>query len=251
MSSPALVFVHGWGQAALSWHAQAEYFGASHEVRTLNLPGHGGASDQPVDAWEEVLLEGLPDEPVILIGWSLGGMLGLRLALNNPTRLAGLVLLSATPSFRLRPDWIYGCADDVFERFQEGLEINGKRLLDRFFALMLQGDELDRRRYLDIVRHAVDRYHPPSQAGLHAGLHLLDELDLRDSLADISVPSLVVHGRGDAIVPVGAAEFLADRMPDATLQLLPAGHAPHLTRPQAFNDILEEWCRNSISTQFR
>jgi len=251
VSSPAFVFVHGWAQAAQTWHGQLEYFASSHEVLALNLPGHGGTPDQPVEKWEAAILESLPDEPLVLIGWSLGGILGLQLALHHPTRLAGLVLLSATPSFRLRPGWEHACADDVFERFQESLEINEKRLLDRFFALMLQGDALDRRRYLDIVRQAVDRHHPSSPAGLHAGLDLLDGLDLRDSLADISVPTLVVHGRNDAIVPVGAAELLAARIPDARLHLLPAGHAPHLTQPESFNGILEEWCRNSISTQRR
>jgi len=251
MSSAAFVFVHGWGQAAQTWHAQIKYFGSTHKVQAVNLPGHGGAPDQSAEAWEEAILEGLPDEPVVLIGWSLGGMLGLRLALHHPARLAGLVLVSTTPSFRLRPDWSHACADDVFERFQESLEINEKRLLDRFFSLMLQGDTLDRRRYLDIVRQAVDRYHASSSAGLHTGLNLLDELDLRDSLKGVSVPSLVVHGRNDAIVPVGAAEFLAAKIPDATLHVLPAGHAPHLTHPETLNGILEEWCQNSISTQRR
>ena len=251
MSSPAFVFVHGWGQAAQTWHGQLDYFASSHEVLAVNLPGHGGTPDLPAEEWEEAILESLPDEPVVLIGWSLGGMLGLRLALHHPTRLAGLVLLSTTPSFRLRSDWEHACADDVFERFRESLEINEKRLLDRFFALMLQGDALDRRRYLDIVRGAVNRHHPTSPAGLRVGLDLLDGLDLRDSLRGISVPSLVVHGRNDAIVPARAAEFLVAQMPDATLHLLPAGHAPHLTQPESFNGILEEWCRNSISTQRR
>ena len=251
MSSPAFVFVHGWGQAVQTWHGQLEFFASSHEVLAVNLPGHGGAPDLPAEAWEETILESLPDEPVVLIGWSLGGMLGLRLALHHPARLAGLVLISTTPSFRLRSGWSHACADDVFERFQESLEINEKRLLDRFFALMLQGDALDRRRYLDIVRQAVDRQHPSSPNGLRAGLDLLDQLDLRDSLSGISVPTLVVHGRNDAIVPVGAAEFLAAQIPDARLQLLSAGHAPHLTQPETLNGILEEWCRNSISTQRR
>ena len=251
MSSPAFVFIHGWGQAAQTWHEQLDYFASSHEVLALNLPGHGGAPDRPAGEWESAILESLPDEPVVLIGWSLGGMLGLRLALHHPTRLAGLVLVSTTPSFRLRTDWSHACADDVFERFQESLEINEKRLLDRFFALMLQGDALDRRHYLDIVRQAVDRHHPSSQAGLRAGLNLLDRLDLRDSLSGISVPALVIHGRNDAIVPVGAAEFLVAQIPDAGLHILPAGHAPHLTQPETLNGILEEWCRNSISTQRR
>jgi len=251
LSSPTLVFVHGWGQAAQTWHAQTEYFAARREVLSLNLPGHGGAADQPPGDWEAALLASLPSEPVVLVGWSLGGMLGLRLAHNHAARIDGLVLLSTTPCFRQQTDWEHGCAEEVFERFRESLEADALRLLDRFFALMLQGDELDRRQCLGIVRQAVDRRHPASQAGLRSGLHLLEGLDLRAALPDIRVPTLVVHGSADAVTPVGAAQYLAAHLPVATLCILQAGHAPHLTRPQEFNQLVEEWCLNSISIHAR
>lgn len=251
MSSPALVFVHGWGQAAQTWHAQIDYFGARHKVLAANLSGHGGAPDRPAEDWEDALLEALPDEPAILVGWSLGGMLALSVAARHPERLAGLVLLSATPSFRRRPGWRYGCADQVLERFRTGLQQDAARLLDRFFAMMLQGDKLDRENYLNIVRHTVDRRHPASKQGLEAGLQLLDTLDLREGLSGIDVSTLVVHGAADTITPVGASRYLAERIPGAKLRIMPAGHAPHLTRPQAFDELLEEWCLNNISTYAR
>jgi len=248
---PTFVFIHGWGQAAQTWHAQMAYFGARHQVLAVDLPGHGGASDVPLEAWDQALLAKLPDEPVVLVGWSLGGMLALRLAATHAARLAGMVLLSTTPSFRLRSGWEHGCADEVFERFQESLEANAPRLLDRFFALMLQGDELDRKQFVGIVRTAVDRRRAASMAGLRCGLQLLDELDLRAVLPDISLPTLVLHGQADAVTPVGAAHDLAEQMPAATLNIMQAGHAPHLTQTDKFNQLLEEWCQNNISTLAR
>jgi len=244
---PTLVFLHGWGQSAQTWHAQIDYFSDRCEVQCLNLPGHGGAADAPVEAWEDVLTAQLPDTPHIIIGWSLGGMLALRLALHGISQLRGLVLLAATPCFRMRPDWPHGCSDDVFDDFRKCLNEDSERLLGRFFALMLQGDDIQRRRYLAIVRQAVDRRNPATRAGLETGLSLLDTLDLRLSLADITLPALVVHGSQDAIVPIEAGRFLAHQLPHADMHMLQAGHALHLTQAQALNEKLEAWCLNNTS----
>ncbi|OIQ01182.1 MAG: response regulator [Zetaproteobacteria bacterium CG06_land_8_20_14_3_00_59_53] len=251
MSRPALVFVHGWAQSAKTWHAQVAHFAPHFAVHTPNLPGHGGAPDMPLETWQDALLSALPDGPVMLIGWSLGGMLGLQLATHHPERLTGLVLLSSTPCFRQQADWQHGCEDAVFERFAEALATDAPRLLDRFFALMMQGDELSRRQYVDIARHAVDKRHPASPAGLQDGLRLLDELDLRASLAAVRVPTLIVHGEHDAVTPVGAARFMDGAIPDGDLKVLPSGHALHLCHAQALNELLEEWCLSNISTHDR
>lgn len=248
---PALVFVHGWAQSAQTWHAQLSHFATRFAVHAPGLPGHGGAADVPFSAWQDALLAALPDAPVVLVGWSLGGMLGLQLAAHHPDRLAGLVLLSSTPCFRRKADWAHGCEDAVFERFAESLASDAARLLDRFFALMLQGDELSRRQYLDIAHAALDKRNPASPDGLRAGLALLDSLDVRADLHVIDVPTLIVHGGNDAVTPVGAARFMAGEMPQAMLKILPSGHAPHLCRAAEFNGLVEEWCRNSISTRDR
>jgi len=255
MTIPTLVFVHGWGQSAQVWHAQvaffAEHFAEKFAVQSVNLPGHGGAADVPFDAWENALLDALPDGPVVLIGWSLGGMLGMRLALRQPERLAGLVLLSSTPRFRVAEDWVHACDDEVFERFQEALESDAPRLLDRFFALMLQGDELSKRQYIEIARTAVDKRHPVSMQGLRCGLQWLDTLDLRAELAQIKLPTLIIHGEADAVTPVGAARYMARHIPGADLQLMQGGHALHLSSAQQLNEALEAWCLNSISIHDR
>jgi len=213
-------------------------------VRIVNLPGHGGAPDAPANRWPDILIETLPKHPSILIGWSLGGMLSLQLARARPDKVAGLVLVSSTPCFRTRTDWPFGCPDVQFSAFEHALKQDAEKLLAHFFGLMLQGDTLNRDQHDAIVRAATDHAHTPTPRALKTGLTLLDTLDLRPILADISAPALVLHGRRDAVIPLRAGRFLAGRMPTAQLHLVDSGHAPHLTRSEIFNHALEAWCLN-------
>jgi pimeloyl-[acyl-carrier protein] methyl ester esterase len=248
-----MVFLHGWGQSARIWDRQAAHFSQRCPVSTPNLPGHGGAGDAPAEAWLDILAGQLPDEPAMLVGWSLGGMLALQLARACPERVAGLALVATTPSFCMRPDWPHGCDEATLQAFTAGAATQGvggnpTKILGRFFTLMLQGDALPRSRFNALAREAVDRAHPPSAAGRAAGLTLLTGLDLRPLLPDIRQPAWVAHGEGDAIIPPAAGRALADRLPHATWHgFAHAGHAPFLTQAETFQDTLEAWCRNILS----
>jgi len=247
MSMP-LVFIHGWGQSARIWHRQGDYFSAA-AVHIPNLPGHGGEADAPVESWVERLAEALPDTPCIVIGWSLGGLLAMQLALHGPERIAALALVAATPCFRRRAGWPHGCADDVWTGFEQGVAAHPAGTMRRFFALMMHGDALPRHEHGRLSREAVDHKHPPTPHGLQQGLAMLDRLDLRPRLQQIGQPALLMHGDHDAIIPVAAGHYLAEQLPHATwLPFTGCGHAPFLSQPEKFNTQLEAWCRN-ISAQ--
>jgi len=241
------VFLHGWGQSEAIWIAQKHRY---PDAQFINLPGHGGAAEAAADQWLNVLNQQLPQSPHILIGWSLGGMLALELAsklAGEPGRIAGLGLVGSTPSFVARASWPHGCDAATFSAFKQSIEAPEKernRAMSRFFALMLQGDELPRRAFNQLARQGIDRQHPASCQGLEAGLLLLETLDLRDRLTAIKVPTLVMHGDADAIVPVAAGKTLSKAMPAADWKSYErTGHAPFLTRPDTFNEALEAWCK--------
>jgi pimeloyl-[acyl-carrier protein] methyl ester esterase len=247
--SPSLLFIHGWGQSAAAWHGQRDALGDRFEVHAPNLPGHGGAPELPPEAWGESLLESVSDGTV-LVGWSLGGMLAIRLAHAYPEKIAGLVLVGATPCFRMREGWLHGATDEVFDGFVEGVEQQSARMMSRFFALMLHGDALSRSAYNSIAREAVDRNHPPTTQALRGGLKLLDRLDLRPLAEKIDTPCLVMHGEADAVVPVAAGQWLAKHIAGAEfVSFAQCGHAPFLTQAERFNRKLEDWCLKSISTR--
>jgi len=234
-----LVFLHGWAQSRQVWFQQRDAFPS---VRFLNLPGHGGADDVSADGWTETIACMLPAEPCVLVGWSLGGMLALELAQRFPERVAALALVSTTPCFRRRDNWQPGCDEQLFAGFEAAVASGSVRLLNRFFTLMLHGAGLSRSDYNTLIKLAVDRKCPASAIGLSSGLELLASLDSRQAIADVSVPTLVVHGEQDAIVSTDSGRWLVESMPNSHLHLFQnCGHAPFLTQPEIFNRTLINW----------
>lgn len=234
-----MLFIHGWGQSRQVWHEQLPAFPGA---RFIDLPGHGGATES--DDWVAAVAAQLPDEPSILVGWSLGGMLSMQIALDYPERVAGLALVATTPRFRNGEGWEGGSSDGVLQDFEQGLRSNSAKTMGRFFALMLRGDAISRSEYNRIAREAVNRTAPPSQAALQRGLGYLADLDLRGRAKEIRQPVLVMHGSADAVVPFAAGQWLAQALPQAEFYRFEScGHAPFLTQSEAFNATLEAWCR--------
>ena len=234
-----LVFLHGWAQSQQVWFQQRHAF---PDAIFLNLPGHGGAEVVPAEQWLAYLLQQLPEEPCLLVGWSLGGMLAMQLALHAPQRVAALALVATTPSFRMRDGWSYGSDDALFQAFRDAAEADSPRLLNRFFTLMLHGDQLPRRDYNALAKAAVDRERRVQPEGLMAGLQLLELLDLRGSIGLIHQPVLLLHGQNDAIIPVASSQWMAAELPHSDLWLQAScGHAPFLTYAEQFNTTLDQW----------
>jgi len=234
-----LVFLHGWGQSERIWFQQRQFF---PDATFINLPGHGGASDAVFEQWLQIVVDQLPKRPAVLVGWSLGGMLVMEVASRWPESCAAIALISSTPSFRLRDGWEYGCSQDVFSDFEQAVMSQSPKTMNRFFALMMIGDGLSRSAYNTLAREAVNRQLPTTAAGIKAGLELLSTIDLRDQLHALSMPTLIMHGKQDAIVPFSASRALAKALPDSQLKKFEAcGHAPFLTQPEAFNISLNNW----------
>lgn len=234
-----LVFLHGWGQSERIWFRQRHDF---PDATFINLPGHGGVADAAPEQWSQIVAEQLPDEPAVLVGWSLGGMLAMEVACRWPERCAAIALISSTPSFRQRDGWEHGCDQQVFSDFEQAVASQSPKTMSRFFALMMHGDNLSRSAYNTLAREAVNKQSPTTAAGIKAGLELLSTIDLRAQLDALSMPTLIIHGKQDAIVPFAASCALADTLPNARLQTFEdCGHAPFLTQPEAFNTILNNW----------
>jgi len=232
---PVLALVHGWGMNARVFDALADVLAADFEVRALDLPGHGGRdalADNTLQGWADDLVQQLPDNATLL-GWSLGGQVAMRAALDHPHRIARLVLLASTPKFVATEDWARGMASADLEEFGAALLADPQATLLRFLSLQTRGMP-GQKTLLQQLRQTLLAAPAPRSEALAGGLAILRDTDLRSELSRLTQPTLVLHGALDTLTPPAAGAWLAETLPAAQhVEFRRAAHAPHLSHGEA------------------
>lgn len=234
MSPAPLVLLHGWAMRPTVWAPLVRELGTDREISALALPGHDGASpaaNPTVHAWSDALLARMPPRAIV-VGWSLGAMLALDLAARHPQRVSSLVLIGATPRFVATAGWPCALPAETVSAFVSGYAAAPEPTLRRFLALQAVGDSA-RRRVLSVLENSREDgtvWRP----ALADGLTVLADADLRAALGMITQPVQLIHGEGDALMPVDAARAMTGALPNARLDVIEAcGHAPFLSSPGA------------------
>lgn len=229
---PNIALVHGWGLGGAVFDGLAAALADDFCVTTVNLPGYEGSHHIPANWTLETLASQVLElfsSPLIWIGWSLGAMIGLAAARVARANISKMVLIGATPRFTAAPDWPHGMSPERLAAFAGDLEHNCRATLQTFVALQTastaQVRDLVRQLRADLLAVRL-----PSSAALRAGLALLRDTDLRATIASIEVPTLLIHGDKDRLVPLSAATYLAARLPRGRLvTVVDSGHAPFLS----------------------
>ena len=232
-----VVLVHGFTQTSGAWGAVAERMGGRRQVVRVDLPGHGGSGGVRVGFAEAASLVGAAGGVGAYVGYSLGGRLCLRLALDRPDLVRALVLVGASPGVADPAARAERRAAD--EALAEGIERDGvEAFLDRWLAGPLFATlpaELAGR---------ADRLANTPQ-GLAYALRRLGagaQEPLWDRLAGLGPPALLVAGALDAKFAAIAREMTTAIGPAARVALVPgAGHAAHLERPAEVATLVEEF----------
>ena len=235
-AGPTVVLVHGWSLSSAVFEEEIAALATGHRVIAPDLRGHGRSGPGPFSLTDLAgdlaeLLESLEIERAVLVGWSLGAHVALAALPRVRPRLAELVLVSGTPRFTQGDGWEHGLPAQSVDVLAHRVRRDPPRALARFFEDMFAPGELDEagRRRASAMRARIPL---PDPDAARAGLAVLGTADLRESLARVELPALLLHGEADPICPVGAARAAAAAIPGARLVLLPgAGHAPFLSRP--------------------
>jgi len=221
-------FLGGWGSTDELWQAtlgSAALDRLAPDVRFLSWLDF--LHDWPRAVAELAALPGR----LLLVGWSLGALLSQRAALELAQmglneKLTALVLVSATP--RLCAAEGYEGADPrMLAAMRARLRRSPDAVLQEFATACAapDGGEASIHAYLEQARGFETE-------GLSLGLQALAELDVRSRLGSLRVPCQILHGSEDRIVPLGSVRFLAERLPQARLQVLEGcGHALPFTHP--------------------
>lgn len=223
-----LLFLHGAGSNAHTWHRQVEHFGRAHSAVAVDFPGHGRSGSTEGLGGIEVyanftaaFVEALRLRPAVVVGRGMGGAVAVAFALAHPQRVRALILVGTPARFEIPADSLdtwhnvtRGRAPQPFspDLFSPKTEFG---IMREVWTEQVQTDP--RVRYFDLMG--------------------CRDVDLTARAARISVPTLVISGRDDRFATPERAEALQRAIAGAQLVIVEdAGHALTSEQPGRFNE---------------
>ena len=238
---PDVALLHGWGLHGGVFGALSAVLATRFRVHALDLPGHGrspwakGAAD--LEGMARLVAEHLPAE-CRLVGWSLGGMVAVRLATLWPERVPALALIAVSPCGAKRRDWPHGLDETLLAGMAVRLARDWRGTVQDFVALEVRGEE-NPLATLRELKARLYEHGAPSTAALAAGLEMLQSTDLRPELPRVAARTLAIGGEYDRLASPAAVAALAALVPGARLELISrAAHAPFLSHREQVEPLL-------------
>ena len=224
-----LLMVHALGADRDLWAQQVPILSSRRRVVLLDLPGHGASSAAPgqytvadlgLDVLDIATAAGLDEFD--LCGLSLGALVSLWAATNAPDRVRALVV--SNTAARVGSEELWAARIEAVEA--GGMEAVREAAVDRFFSPGYASANPGMVAEATRVLVSVD---PAGYIGCCAALR---DADLRESVAAIRSPTLVIGGDRDIATPPGESVWLHDHIPGSKLRILEsAAHFSNLERP--------------------
>jgi pimeloyl-[acyl-carrier protein] methyl ester esterase len=238
-----ICLLHGWGVNRVVWQGIENFYKAYGRVRSIDLPGYGERTKETFPTQLDLVARQIADEipaDSVVIAWSLGATIALYIQIAKLIPFRALQLISATPKFISASNWSAGQQPQSFARFLKAFEGNYLEALRGFMTLQLHGDSMN----TESVENWISRlnsYPRPSQATLINGLQLLNNTDLREDLAKISLPTQIVSGKLDRICHSKASVYLHESIAGSLLSEFNCGHLPFYSCVDEYKANTKRW----------
>jgi 3-oxoadipate enol-lactonase len=233
-----LLFIHGLGSSHRDWEAQVEYFADRYRVIVFDVRGHGdsgkpaGPYSVPLFAADTAnMLNALGIGPVHTVGISMGGMIGLQLALDHPEAVRSLVVVNSGAEF-------------VVRNLKERMQVWQRFLIVRLLGMRKLGEVLSGRLFPKPEQEGlrevfVERWAKNDPRAYQEAMRAIVGWSVVDRLGDIGCPTLVIASDED-YTPVAEKQAIVDRIPRAALVVMEdARHAVTAEKPEQFNAVLD------------
>lgn len=245
-----MLFVHGWCMSSAVWGGQLADVSAKYRFMAMDLRGHGksGVPDDGLTGFEGFAADivsvveqnGLND--LVLVGWSLGAQAVLKALPVIKDRVAGLVLVGATPRFTASEQFPHGLKPVEAEGMRVKIRRNLGRALTGFQSGMFSEIEQSDQSAMSRSLHLLSMVSLPDPEIAIAGLEALMNEDLSMEAEQVNCPTLILHGEHDRICLPGASVWLEHHISGSKRICYPAaGHALFLSGMDRFNADLKDF----------
>jgi non-heme chloroperoxidase len=250
-----VVLIHGWPLSGRSWESQVPALvEAGYRVITYDRRGFGQSS-QPWNGYDydtfaadlAALVDHLDLRDAVLIGFSMGGGEVVRyLSRYGADRVSKIVLASAVPPYLFKsednPDG--GVDDDLVESMVTGIKTDRMAFFDEFMDSFFSAGRT-RKVSPQQKAYSLSLLAVASPKATVDCVHAFSRTDFREDLTAITVPTLVIHGDSDNIVPVEVSgQRTAAAVPGSVLVVLEEGpHGILVSHPQEWNAAVLQFLR--------
>jgi len=243
-SGVPLLLIHGFPLNREMWRPQIETLSTTARVIALDLRGHGQSPptegpysmDLLADDCAGVLEALKVDQPVVVCGLSMGGYVSYAFFRRHSEKVAGLVLAST-----------WAGADSVEAKINRDkaallTEKNGTQSVIDSMLPIIMAPQIYREKP-ELVSQVAGIMEKTSTSGMVSALKgMKTRPDSTPTLGQIKVPTLIIHGADDQIIPLSDSEAMHTAISDSRLEVIPdAGHLPNLEQAQLFNRAVERF----------
>ena len=256
---PPLLLLHATGESALDWQCVLPALARTHCAYAPDLLAFGDHARPAADYSPAALarfvarfLDLVEVERAAVVGNSLGGLVALHLALAEPTRVAALGLVASgglgrAVSPALRPVTLPGCGELAIAWCRTPLGA-AQRARGRVPLLFARPERVPPEWLAEQVRLAqLPGFMEATVAALREQLDLRGQREIvLDQLPRITVPTLIIWGERDRVLPKSQARRAVSQLERGTLALIPdCGHLPQVERPDSFVTVLSRFLAES------
>lgn len=243
-----LLLVHGYGCNQAMWRRLAPSLAHRHRVVLFDLAGFGNSD---FGAWDEARHAGLDghaqdvlalahsfcEGPTVLVGHSVGAMVGVVAELMDPGRFTAHVMVAPSPCFINDGDYRGGFGREALEALLAEQQRDMRSWSNLVAGLVMKQPGAD-----DLTMELVESFckaYPPAATTL-ARTTFLD--DHREAIARVSKPTLILQSAHDDLADLAVGAYMHRQMPDGRLRVLASwGHCPHLVSPDLCLEAIDEF----------
>ncbi|TWT27344.1 alpha/beta fold hydrolase [Planomicrobium sp. CPCC 101110] len=243
-----MVFAHGFGCDQLVWREVAAAFEEDYQVVLFDYVGSGKSDKSQysterygsLHGYKQDLLEvcaALDLKDIIFVGHSVSSMIGALASIEQPHLMDKLIMVGPSPHYLNEPGYRGGFDKEDIDELLEMMEVNYKEWAKYLAPVSMQNPE---RPHLAEELEQLLCSNDPVIARQFAEVTFSS--DVRDELEKVSVPTLIMQPKYDAIAPPEVGEYVKDKIPASELVVMDAmGHNPHISDAQETVCLIREY----------